>query len=237
MNIIETTAPISIENLQKYFIDRETKFLIDYENSTLKGSKLLIYLSNLDIPCDIKIDDRSDSFYDLLKDYFNSIFIVNIPVLEDAAMKVLFLYKNLIHGEVLEKCNVFISNNLEIVQKWINVLDSLVLYNIFIIQGEEYKEYQEYVKSFPKGDDEKISGINFVNLLKHEIFYHYYDNMNLSHLKYYEKYFNDYIFKGKNLFGYWAVKQNPMFLLSSAYANKLIDFKIQDEEKNDSLVR
>ena len=47
MNVIETTAPIKIEELKKYFADKETFYVIDYANSDLKGSKLLTYLSNL----------------------------------------------------------------------------------------------------------------------------------------------------------------------------------------------
>ena len=41
MNFIKTTAPISIDNLKKYFVDKDTFFLIDYKNSALNGSKLL----------------------------------------------------------------------------------------------------------------------------------------------------------------------------------------------------
>jgi hypothetical protein len=50
MKIIETTAPVKIEELKKYFADKDTFYLIDYANSDLKGTKLLTYLSNLDIP-------------------------------------------------------------------------------------------------------------------------------------------------------------------------------------------
>jgi len=53
-NIVETTAPIAIEDLKKYFADKETFYLINYKDSELKGEKLLTYLSNLDVPADIK---------------------------------------------------------------------------------------------------------------------------------------------------------------------------------------
>ena len=52
--IIETKAPIAIDELKKYFTDKDVSYLIDYEKSDLKGKKLLTYLSNLDIPADIK---------------------------------------------------------------------------------------------------------------------------------------------------------------------------------------
>lgn len=233
MNIIETTAPISIENLQKYFTDKDIKFLIDYENSKLQGSKLLTYLSNIDIPCDIKIDLESDNFYLLLKEYFNSMFIVNIPELENATLKVLFLYKNLITGNISNKMSNFINENLSIIKLWTNILDSLVLYNVYIIEDENLKEH---VKSFPKNEESEIVGINFINLLKYEVFYIFYQKINQSNLKYYDRYFNDYIFKGKNLYEYWANENNPLFLMSFAYAEKIIEIKLLNEEKNDSFV-
>ena len=46
MNTIETIIPISMDNLKKYFVDKETFYSIDYENSELKGKKMLTYLSN-----------------------------------------------------------------------------------------------------------------------------------------------------------------------------------------------
>ena len=74
MNLIETVAPISIDNLKKYFTDKTTLFAINYKDSTLKGSKLLTYLSNLDIPCDIVfVNCEEDDFYNLLKDYLSSL--------------------------------------------------------------------------------------------------------------------------------------------------------------------
>ena len=65
--IIETKAPIAIDDLKKHFTDKDVSFLIDYKTSDLKGEKLLTYLSNLDLTCDLKNAD-----YDLLKDYFHS---------------------------------------------------------------------------------------------------------------------------------------------------------------------
>lgn len=81
MNIIETTAPITIENLKLFFENKETKYLIDYEKSILKEEKLLVYLSNLEIYCDIKFSNV-ESFDELLKIYLKSSVIVKMPSLE-----------------------------------------------------------------------------------------------------------------------------------------------------------
>jgi hypothetical protein len=87
MNIIETIAPISIENLKKHFTDKEVFYLIDYKNSELKGKKLLTYLSNLDLPADIKEPDL-----ELVKEYLHSVTLVNIESLENIIIDILCMF-------------------------------------------------------------------------------------------------------------------------------------------------
>jgi hypothetical protein len=90
MNIIETTAPISIDNLKHYFVDKTTFYVINYKDSSLKGAKLLTYLSNLDIPCDIDFKDCALSdYHDILKDYLHSPMIVNVSTLENAVINII----------------------------------------------------------------------------------------------------------------------------------------------------
>ena len=45
--MINTIVPIELKDLKKYFEDKTESYLIDYENSTLKGAQFLTYLSNL----------------------------------------------------------------------------------------------------------------------------------------------------------------------------------------------
>jgi hypothetical protein len=212
-NTIKTTAPISIDDLKKYFVDKETKYIIDYNNSKLQGIKLLTYLSNLDIPCDIEIDNTSDAFFELLKEYLHCPFIVNINSLEQATILLLFSYKGLIQTEIFSK---FISENSEIISNWTNILDSCTIYNMSILDCEEFNEF---VKSHPIAENEITQGINFVSLLKHESFYEFYEIIDQTKLKYYPRYFNEYMFKGKNLFNYWATINNPLFLLTQGIAS------------------
>ena len=89
--MIETIVPIELKNLKKYFEDKTEIYLIDYEKSKLKGAQFLTYLSNLDVPCDLSNYDD-----ELLKEYFESSMLVNIPLLEKAAMIVLFEHKGLV---------------------------------------------------------------------------------------------------------------------------------------------
>jgi hypothetical protein len=219
MNIINTVAPIPIDELKKYFVDPDTKFLINYKDSKLKDSKLLTYLSNLDIPADIDLNgSENQEFFDLLKAYFESPFLLNVDLLEESAIEVLLTRKNII---VKEEYSKFIDENTEIIDKWVNVLESLLLYNVSIINEPKIKETLSSFEIVPGQD---LVGINFVNLIKHEHFYLFYDSVNNDHLKYYQGYFDDYMFKGKNLYSYWAHENNPLFLISFGIAEG-IDIK------------
>jgi hypothetical protein len=222
MQIINTTAPIPIEELKKFFVNQETKFVIDYKNSKLKGVKLLTYLSNLDIPCDIDIDILDPEFYDLLKDYLNCPFIVNVQLLELATIHMLFQARGMLTevapNALSTSANMakFIIENQDIINKWICVLDSLTLFNMYIINDNTFKEF---VTSHEPAEDASTAGINFVSLLKHEVFYAFYETIDKSNMKYYKVYFDDYVFKGKNLYHYWANEANPLFLLTWSIAS------------------
>jgi hypothetical protein len=222
MNIIETIAPISIENLKKHFTDKEVFYLIDYKNSELKGKKLLTYLSNLDLPADIKEPDL-----ELVKEYLHSVTLVNIESLENIIIDILLEYKNILKTENYKN---FINENTDIISKWSDKLDSLSIFNMYIINSEEFKDY---AKTFPTDDTNSLEGVNFVSLLKQERFYLFYNKLN-SNIKFYTRYFEDYMFRGKNLFEFWSTPKNPMFLLTwgitQGKGNEYIKAKIKDKE-------
>ena len=210
MNIVETTAPISIENLKKYFDDKETFYVIDYQNSTLKGKQLLTYLGNLDIPCDVQNFDGN-----FIEDYLYFDTLVNLASLEEIVISYLMMRKM---GEA--------TPHEEILCEWEKRIDSLTLYNSYTIQDEEH---QNYVKSFPEDKTDSRVGINFLSLLKHENFYLLFSAVKEENLTYYSTYFNEYMFKGKNLYHYWAVDENPLFLLT--WRNTIDDETFKEIEK------
>ena len=164
--IIETKAPIAIDDLKKHFTDKDVSFLIDYKTSDLKGEKLLTYLSNLDLPCDLKNAD-----YDLLKDYFHTSSLLKCSALEEMTIEVLHQYKHVDANNYNGPASKFVSENLEIVEKWVKKLDSLSLYNMYIVEDDKFKEYAE---SHPKDDTNDLEGVNFVSILHNTRFFEYY---------------------------------------------------------------
>jgi hypothetical protein len=217
MNIVETIAPIAIEDLKKYFVDKSTLYIIDYSKSQIKEQKLLTYLSNLEIPCDMDLSKLDASeMYELLKSYMETTMIVNLLSLELLAIDVLKEAKGLNDKEVHKE---FISVNKELIDSWISKLDSLTLYNMYSINNDEF---QTFAKQFPEDQTRSLDGINFISLLKNVEFYEFYKKIGADKLKFYTNYFNEYMFKGKNLYHYWANQNNPLFLLTYGIAEGLV---------------
>lgn len=221
MEVIHTTAPISIENLKKYFTNKNTLFVIDYTASNLTGQKLLTYVGNLDIPVDIVNFDL-----EFVKDYLHSVSIVTLPALEKTVIDILFELKGITKTN---NYSDFIADNVDILTSWQKKLDSLTLYNLYTVDASEFKTYAQ---SFPSNNSDSLEGINFVSLLKHEAFFEWFAFINDDDLSFYNKYFNEYMFKGKNLYSFWANENNPMFLLTWGIASGTIN---SEEFKNATL--
>lgn len=212
MSVIKTTAPIPMEELRKYFEDPSHIFEISYDNSTLQGDRFLTYFGNLEVPCNVLYSDEKRD--ELLSSYFNATQLVSIESLEREAISVLLERRGLtLHKENTE----FIKSNQQIIDQWARVLDSLSLYNMYIIQIEQFRDW--VANAFPEDDTDSMVGVNFVNVLKYADFYSFYTRINKENLTYFSRYFNDPIFKGKSLFAYWANENNPMFLLTSGIAD------------------
>jgi hypothetical protein len=219
--IIKVTAPISIENLKLYFEDKEIKFLINYTESTLKKEKIITYLSNLELPCDIIFDQSNDEHIELLKYYFISRNIISAPSLSEEALKVCLEFKNICDYGYQR----FIDDNREIVENWVRLIESMSLYNLYTIKSEET---ENYVKGFNSADCFSL-GLNFVNLFSLEDLGLMYENIDENNLLYYPEFFNDYMFKGNSLYHYWANENNPMFIMTWGIMHNVIGEKVEGE--------
>ena len=213
MNIVKTVAPISIEDLKQYFKDKSTVYIIDYKNSTIKGTKLFTYLSNLDIPCDIDFTGcLEDECFSAIKDYMHSTMLVNISSLEHAVINILMQFK----GISAKHDTKFLDENTEIIKHWLTRIDSLPLFNMSIIGDNNFKDY---IDQFEVDETDSLVGVNFLSLIKNPEMYDLYNVIDNSAIRNYTKYFNEYMFKGKNLYSYWANENNPMFILTYSIAS------------------
>lgn len=204
MEKIYTTAPIALPDLKRKFTE-DVEFVIDYDNSKFKGKILITYLSNLDIKCELQIRDP-DQALALLEEYLNIPTLVRVPDLENLAINVLLEYQgkpNKLNIEVDD----FIARNQEALARWTRRINSLILYTMQINQ-----QFQEIVEEFPEDLDDGVVGINFVQLIKHELFPLLLEGVKPEELTWNKTFFNDYVFAGSNLFTYFSVKENPLFL-------------------------
>lgn len=225
MNIINTVAPISLDNLKIYFAEKNSLFLIDYKNSSLKGKKLLTYLGNLNVPCDINFEGNStEEIWEIIAEYLNTTSLIDVPILENIVIQLL-----------LEKKGILANNNKELIQRnetilddWILKLEGLTLYNMYIVADNCFGDF---INEFESDDTTDLKGINFVSLLKRENFYSFYEKMSHEKPKFYTHLFKEYIYKGKNMYEYWANKNNPMFLLTFGIASGVADSKQHIEAK------
>jgi hypothetical protein len=226
MNFVNTIAPIPIDELKKYFTDNNTFYIIDYKNSKLKGKKLLTYFSNLEIPVDISFKDTEiDDYFELLKEYFQTEMICNIKSLEKSAIDCLLHFKKIKINNFFDK---FCIENELLIKEWVKKLDSLTLFNLYSVGSEEFSNFAQ---SYPSNDTCSLEGINFVSLLKHEEMYELYDIIEKDNLIFYGEYFNKYMFKGKNLFHFWANENNPLFLLTFGIAEGHVNAENYNEAK------
>jgi hypothetical protein len=95
--------------------------------------------------------------------------------------------------------------------------------------------FQEFINSFQVDETKEMIGINFISLLKHKELYSFYQNVEQNRLKFYSHYFNEYVFKGKNLFSFWANENNPLFLLTYGIAEGLVKNDEYIEVKNKTI--
>ena len=229
MNVKDTVAPIPIELLKEYFSDDSIVFKINYADSLLKGDKLITYLSNLDVPTILSGFDsvsKEDKF-SLVKDYMNSKLIVNSIELEVCVLKILYEASELDFfasydgiDNILSKAEVdeFCKENKDVIDKWLTILASCSLYAIYCVN-----ELAETVTSeYEHIDDYDYCGVNFVQLFKHEIAQ---DIMTAPKTGYYfEKQFNEPMFKGKNMFYYWETDANTLAIISWGISSGEIKF-------------
>jgi len=210
--IIDTIAPIPFEELKKYFQNDNIKYIVDIEKSELEGQKLLTYLGNLDIPIDLSCSETKegyDKLFKLASDYLHFDQLVNIQVLEDIALAALYMLKGLHDNGMSE----FIEDNFDILKKWERRIDQLLVYNLHTCNNPQYKEW---LNDLPVDEDDSRSGINFVSCMKHESLYHLLGEALDEHTMFNPTFFNEPIFKGNNLFYYWAHENNPVFLFQNA---------------------
>ena len=233
-----TKAPIPLEDLKEYFSNKELQFIINYKISDLKEEKLLTYLSNLDVPCDVHFKDCSiDEKMTLIKAYFNTRMLVHIKSLEVTALLIVLLNKgidntSMYSNKMLSKNQMedFIKNNRDIINRWTTAIASGSVYNLTTINDNSIKKLAE---DFEIVDDADYCGINYVKLYNYESVYELFPLVEGK--KYFVRQFTEAMFKGVPMFNYWNVPNNIIATMTKAIASGNMDSDKYFKLKNSAI--
>jgi len=207
---LTTCAPIPIVDLKRKFTE-DIEFIIDYKNSKFKNKVLITYLSNLDLKCRLMLENQDESL-ELVVAYMHHPALAKIDDLLDVVINILLYHTN--HPCLLSfDPSDFIEANIDIINVWLRRIAALRLYAFFTDSSVD----REFFNKWPvTPDDENMAGINYVHLIAHPLFHLLIDDIPLEAMTYSPFHFNEYVFSGKNLYTYFAVPQNPLYMATVA---------------------
>lgn len=217
---IETTVPIPVDQLREIIGDTDVKVIVDLTKSSVKPLQALIYLSNLELDVDVVFDDADR--LDVLDAYLRLPTLLKCPALETLVLELILHLKGVLVVDYvdLDWCE----ERRETITKWASLLDSLIIYVPQIVESDDMNHA---VAGFPEDDTNDMIGINFVNLFEHPLFPMVFQNIDWSIVKNYTRYFNDYMYKGHNLFSFWGSPNNDVHVMTMA----LIDEDIASDDE------
>jgi hypothetical protein len=203
----EVTVPLPIEHIKEFFQDKEIEFLVDYENSKIKDQVFLTYISNLDIPMDIKVNENFDkeSLFKLIDHYMTVKTITNIPFLNSLARQIILTAAGSKAGSEgylsTDQLQEYISTRKDTIAIWLAFFNSIPLFLI-----STFKELNEELKvqeTYDVIDDIDAVGLNIVNLLTNEFMADFFTTeVAIEKSFWFKQQFESYMFKGKSLYNF-----------------------------------
>lgn len=230
-------APLTLEQIKEYFENKDIIFLIDYNKSELQGIKLLTYLSNLELPAEIYF---SEDLYEK-KEELLSVFLeaqsmcesksiltnIAILILEKRGIDTSQMYMNPILTR--EEIKKFIQDHSKLLETWERFLESTNLYAQSCIEG--LVEKKDLITGFGEINDRNAVGSNVVFLFNIPAFMELFFSQGVFYeMKYYTPQFEEYMFRGNNLYSYFACEENTPFKMLLAHIDGELDFKAIDNE-------
>lgn len=229
-NFRNVTVPLEIDSIKEFFQNKELFFLIDYTQSKIKGNMFLTYISNMDLPCEILFLKASKAEkFELLKIYMETRNLNNSNSLKLASAQVMLEFNEFDTTQMLdnpgftrEECQEFIQANLEMIQKWDTFIRSSMIFMLTSIKDIE-EEFQ-FKNTFKQINDPNYLGNNAVQLFSVPSFLEFYFSKQSSiELFYFKQQFEEYMFRGKNFFEFFACPQNSLYLTMQALINSDLD--------------
>lgn len=221
-NIRYATAPLKIDLVKEYFANKELFFVVDYAGSEIKGNMFLTYLTNLDLPYEIDLSKATkEEKFELVKIYMETRNISTTDVLRLTVADLMLTYigldtSQLFHNAPLnsEEKLEFINQNLELIKRWDQFLSSCFVYllNCFPLLKKE----TQADTAFDVIDDPSFVGLNVVNMFGIPDFMDFYFSLPpREKMCYFKPQFEEYMFRGQNLYFYFQSETNTIMTLMS----------------------
>lgn len=212
--IIETTVPIAVAILREVIGDPDVILNIDLSASKEKVTPLqaLIYLSNLELPVDVAF--LGEDTMEVMDAYLHLPTLLKCPRLETLLLEVMLHIKGI--AQCAWVTDQWIKDRIDILGKWLSLIDSMSLYVMTTIQDERI---QKVVENYPVDETSDTKGINFVHLFDNPLFPVAMGTVDEGLIRNYTKYFNEYMFKRANLYHFWADPENDLYLMSLSFAD------------------
>jgi len=121
-----------------------------------------------------------------------------------------------------EEVQTFIKNNQELINKWEHFLESSVVYALYIT--EDVEKDNDIKSQTPIIDDSNYIGLNVVNLFNVPYFLeHFFLKEAKNPPSFFLRQFEEYMFKGKNLYEFFFTEKNQLLALFLAQLSNEVD--------------
>lgn len=231
----EVTVPFPAEKIREYFQDKSLFFIANYSESKLKGGAFLTYLSNINIPSDVKFNTpiSYEEYAEIMKAYMEQPGVINCAGLHVMAAEMLLVAKGLPYERspyalpIDEKTILmFIEEHYEMVQKWLHFIDSTQVFALRSIKA--LNDFYNPDTRFPTVEDRSYVGWNIAQLFRiPEFIAVYFSIPNVEYkLSYFKDQYEEYMFKNETLAKYFQSQNNFAALYFMHYASGL--FQPQD---------
>lgn len=219
-NYRNVTVPLEISQIKEYFENKKLFFLINYAESKIKGNMFLTYISNLDLPCEIILDKTSkEEKFELLKFYMETRNLTISNILKLTTAQMMLEYKGFDTTTIFmnpvftrEECAEYIKTNSELVQRWNVFISSSLVFILTSVPALE--ESFAFKDTFKVIDDPHYIGSNVVHLYSVPSFLElFFSKPADTEVFYFKPQYEEYMFRGKNLFHFFFCPENTLFLL------------------------
>lgn len=237
-NVKVVTLPLKVEELKEFIEKKDTLYVVSYKDTQIKGNVAYNYLSNLDLHAEF---DFTDCDYELREEALTSFMQtrnlissdgprLNVAqiLLEKRGIDTQDMFSNSMFSK--DEIELFITNNQEILNKWEQFLESTIIYAQMCLRTEFDDENFKLENPYPDLeviDDIHWLGTNIVTLFSIPTFMEQFLSITPIHPHvYFKQQFEEYMFKGSNLFSYYLAQENTPFL--AFFAEFRGDLKIED---------